>query len=136
MTDIPLKAFGLLDDEHQVELEAARQAGKIIQRFTMGGWATKDPSLSFNDAITYRIAPEELREHQIDWSHCGPDVVAFATDKYGRNCGYFHERPRALIEIWHGEGGFVRAEVFASFVPGNKPWRDSLIVRPRHEGKT
>jgi|SRR5690606_35352231 len=80
--------------------------------------------------IEYRI--NEPIKPSINWDHVHPDYKWLATDADGRTFLYKEEptqrRSSWLLDV--EDEYCVKAEGFASFIPGDCDWKESLVQRP------
>lgn len=122
MTDLTKidKPFEELDRETKIALFTAWVDGAQIEN---NHGTVNYPA--WNRGYTYRVA---VTKPSIDWSHVAPQFKWMATDEDGVTC-LFSEKPVAVGDNWMGDV-FVDAMAFASFVPGNCDWKDSLVKRP------
>ena len=65
----------------------------------------------------------------IEWSHVSECFRYLAMDADGR-CWLWVTKPAPFQEQWCGDSLAVKAENFASSIPGTCDWRDSLVERP------
>lgn len=93
-------------------------------------WLSSEPAWNWgtND---YRIAqiPDT-----IDWSHFTDDVIAAARDHDGKKF-LFTALPSKGASGWHPAfaSSVFKASHLASYITGNTPWTESLLIRPGHE---
>jgi len=111
-----------------IEVMQAFAEGKKIQYNNGYGWVVvKNPSWDWL-SIDYRVKP--VSKPSINWDHVHPDYKWLATDADGTTFLY-KEEPIAGVGQWRGQSwGFVRADTFASFIPGDCDWKESLVQRP------
>lgn len=123
------------DHGRTAEMVAVMQAyldGKKIESKPIHGtrWSENPIPAWWWDRHDYRIA---VTKPFIDWSHVSKRFKWMATDKDG-NTYLYVEKPVVNNEAFFMEGNhmhadFVRANLYASFVPGDCDWKDSLVGR-------
>lgn len=84
------------------------------------------------ETADFRIAPPKPVQHQIDWSHVGDKFCAIVTTSKGE-VYLTTSLPKLSLDTfeWPMTTTFLDADVFSSFKPGNMPWQESLVIRPK-----
>lgn len=98
----------------------------LIQRAQHAVWERVDYPLWNWSKYDYRVA---VTKPSIDWSHVSDQINAMMTDPHGQSWLTETIPYRGACD-WLDGGNPIPAEAFASFVPGNCDWRNSLVVRP------
>jgi hypothetical protein len=78
----------------------------------------------------YRVKP--VSKPSINWDHVHPDYKYLFTESDGSSYLVASEptqsRTRWLIDI--EDEDYITPEIFASFIPGDCDWKESLVQRP------
>ena len=124
------KKFGELSRSEQLALFSAWLDGATIESHSSIGW--RDSSLpKWGKNSVYRV--REPSKPSANWDHVNPDYDYLAEDSDGR--GFFYNSHPRL----NPNGGWysptiqyevIFAKGFASYVPGECNWKDSLVMRP------
>ena len=128
--------FGELDADTIGRLVRAWMDGEApaIQYQTHDGVWEAIFQPSWEEDLTYRLAPRPLTKPSVDWTSVGAMWNAMATEYSGTT--WLHARkPQWSDGRWIGGRGGLIATNYASFVPGTCDWRDSLVMRPGYEGE-
>ena len=114
-----------------IEVMQAFVEGKKIQYGCGGGrWGVADAPCWSWDRTEYRVKP--VTKPSINWDHVHPDYKYLFTDSDGSS--YLvaseptHSRTCWLIDI--EDEDYITPEMFASFIPGDCDWKESLVQRP------
>lgn len=124
------KPFGELDRETQSEILLAHYVDGAEIEFSLGDILTWEKANypEWRKYRIYRSRPEPLRDMVVPWDYL-PDWVQYvALDQSGTiTC---HEKlPTPDTRGWFSQGGMSDYTVLKD--PGNKPWTDSLVRRPK-----
>lgn len=131
-----LAKIKLEQTKHLIEVLEAYVAGKAVQVDASGThvreWVDVNDTVQFSmNPTRYRIKP--LTPDRIDWSHVNPYYKFMARDATGATYLYGC-RPRMSAITWCADDPCVdeviRADNFASFAVGERPWNESLVERP------
>jgi hypothetical protein len=130
------KPFGELSRAEKGELLLAHHEGKRIEQHAnccdpAWMWVVVHNPL-FCDGGRYRIAPEPLIADSINWDHVDDEVNAIARQRNGAAVCFEVPPEREAIR-WDGSV-VCSATVFASYKRGTVDWKESLVIRPGHEG--
>ena len=114
-----------------IEVMQAFAEGKKIQYSNNGrDWEIVDnPSWDW-EYSEYRVKP--VSKPSINWDHVHPDYKYLFTESDGSSYIVASEPIRSgvcwLIDI--EDDAYVTPEIFASFIPGDCDWKESLVQRP------
>lgn len=85
-------------------------------------------------SIDYRVKP--VSKPSINWDHVHPDYKWLFTDSDGSSYLVASEptlsRTCWLIDIEDEDEYYATPKVFASFIPGDCDWKESLVQRPEN----
>ena len=115
-----------------IEVMQAYVEGKKIQ-YCDDGWdwdVVDNPSWDWI-GIEYRVKP--VSKPSINWDHVHPDYKYLYMDSDGSSYIVASEPTQGVAFVcWliEDDDGYVPAEIFASFVPGDCDWKESLVQRP------
>src|SRR5690554_6622520 len=113
-----------------IEVMQAFAEGKKIQYNNGYGWVVvKNPSWDWL-SIDYRVKP--VSKPSINWDHVHPDYKYLLTDSDGSSY-LVASKPTQSRTCWFidiEDDAYVTPEIFASFVPGDCDWKESLVQRP------
>lgn len=123
--------FGDLDIETKLALHRAFYEGKNIQCGGPVYWVGGVKNPSWYADIMYRVKPEPLKDIELPWEVILPKFKWAARDKGGQ-VYVFEDRPVASSTRWTRTSAcdYIGVEVLV-YEPGNKPWEESLIQRPK-----
>jgi hypothetical protein len=126
------KPFGELSRAEKGELLRADHEGKRIEvrGCVDEDWFQANPDWARH--LFYRIAPEPLIADSINWDHVDDEVNAIARQRNGAAVCFEVPPEREAIR-WDGSV-VCSATVFASYKRGTVDWKESLVIRPGHEG--
>jgi hypothetical protein len=72
----------------------------------------------------------KVTKPSINWEHVRDEYKFLAQDVTGSAWLYIEE-PTPDEVYWRAEAGvYVNANSYASYIPGNCDWKDSLVKRP------
>ena len=122
--------------EEKISVMQAALEGKEIELLVLDlkrdGWSdvTGEPYFNWYD-FDYRV--KELTKPSIDWKSVHQKFKWLARDSNG-SAFLFPNKPKMCEYCWILRGDVSHAaEPFASYVPGNCDWKDSLVERPSKE---
>ncbi len=125
------KKFGDLDIDTKLALNRAHYEGETIEYCMKTNWkVTKDPV--FDKSFKYRVKPKPVIPHTIPWDLIHPNFNWFAVDEDG-DAFFYDERPKQKDGYWHNVNSCAGAKVMLNVIPGNMPWDQSLVERPKKE---
>ena len=127
-------------EEKIAVMQAALEGAEIECRFIddIDGWYDLFGSPGFNWVQhEYRVKEVPLIKPSINWDHVNPCFKWMATDSDGHTY-LFSEIPRhddgdTYWTLGGKPGMCVDTDGFASFTPGTRYWKDSLVERPSEE---
>jgi hypothetical protein len=112
-----------------IEVMQAYVEGKKIH-YSDNGWdweVVDSPSWDWI-GIVYRVKP--VSKPSINWGHVHPDYKWLFTD-YDGSSYIVASEPTLSSAYWFIEDAdYVTPEIFASFIPGDCDWKESLVQRP------
>jgi len=116
-----------------IEVMQAYVEGKKIQYYwnAAGRWIDVDPPIwDWASGGEYRVKP--VSKPSINWDHVHPDYKYLLTDSDGSSY-LVASKPTQSRTCWFidiEDDAYVTPEIFASFVPGDCDWKESLVQRP------
>lgn len=113
-----------------IEVMQAYVEGKKIQCNSGFGWVVvENPSWDWM-SMDYRVKP--VSKPSINWDHVRPDYKYLFTDSDGGSY-IVKSEPTLSRTCWLADledEYYLKAEGFASFIPGDCDWKESLVRRP------
>lgn len=123
------RPFGEIDLSTRAYVFLLHQTGKVEMGID-GGMALA-PRWLPSHTYQVRAVEKPKTKPSIDWSHIAPEYKWLARDGDGFTAVY-DTKPVASERdaSWRAGGTPVSTRYFASYVPGDCDWKDSLVARP------
>ena len=117
----------LLTEEELAALKGCGGPWEFCDLAVCSWYEITDPGWAID--IIYRQASEPLRDIDAPWGVLADCIQHMARDENDRIYGYVAE-PVAGSHVWTGRGA-TRLDNILKIAPGNKPWNESLVSRPK-----